>query len=74
MQMRSPENIMGRCLSIYQAVTFGGMALGSWVWGAIADWGGLSTALHGASAFLLVSILVLRIIAPMPKPHEGRIE
>ena len=24
MQMRSPDNILGRCLSIYQAITFGG--------------------------------------------------
>lgn len=74
MQMRSPENIIGRCLSIYQAVTFGGMALGSWAWGAIADWRDLPAALHGASAFLLVSIVVLRLLAPMPKPHEGRLE
>ncbi|MBW8753576.1 MAG: MFS transporter [Sphingomonadales bacterium] len=73
MQMRSPENIIGRCLSIYQAVTFGGMALGSWAWGTIADWRGLPAALHGASGFLLVSVVVLRILAPMPKPHEGRL-
>ncbi|MDR2857956.1 MAG: MFS transporter [Novosphingobium sp.] len=74
MQMRSPENIIGRCLSIYQAVTFGGMALGSWAWGVVADWRGLPTALHGASAFLLTAIVVLRVLAPMPKPHEGRLE
>lgn len=27
-QMRAPDEILGRCLSIYQAVTFGGMAIG----------------------------------------------
>lgn len=70
-QMRSPDSILGRCLSIYQAVTFGGMALGSWAWGAIADWQGLPTALHTASAFLIVSFVVLRLIAPLPKPGEG---
>jgi MFS family permease len=74
MQMRSPENILGRCLSIYQAVTFGGMALGSWLWGTLADWRDLPFALHGASVFLLVSLVVLRFLAPMPKPHEGRLE
>jgi MFS family permease len=74
MQMRSPENIIGRCLSIYQAATFGGMALGSWAWGTIADWRDLPTALHAASAFLLVSIVVLRMLFPMPRPHEGRLE
>jgi MFS family permease len=70
-QMRSPDSILGRCLSIYQAVTFGGMALGSWAWGAIADWRGLPTALHTASAFLIVSFVILRLVAPLPKSGEG---
>jgi MFS family permease len=73
MQMRSPENILGRCLSIYQASVFGGLALGAWVWGALADWYDLPLALHVASGFLLVSTLVLRGLAPMPKPQEGRV-
>jgi predicted MFS family arabinose efflux permease len=70
-QLRSPDAILGRCLSIYQAVTFGGMAIGSWVWGAVADWRGLATALHGASACLVVSFVVLRVLAPLPRPGEG---
>ena len=70
-QMRSPDAILGRCLSIYQAVTFGGMALGSWCWGALADWRGLPTTLHAASVFLVVSFLLLRFLAPLPKPGEG---
>lgn len=74
MQMRSPDAILGRCLSIYQAVTFGGMAIGSWVWGALADLRDLPFALHAASGFLLVTMTVLRIIAPMPKPGEGRVD
>ena len=55
MQMRSPDAIIGRCLSIYQAITFGGMAIGSWVWGALADWQDLPFALHAAAGFLLVT-------------------
>jgi MFS family permease len=74
MQMRSPEEIIGRCLSIYQAITFGGMALGSWVWGALADVRDLPFALHAASIFLLVTLVLMRLFARMPKPHEGRIE
>lgn len=74
MQMRSPEAILGRCLSIYQAVTFGGMALGSWFWGLAADWRSLPFALHCAGGFLAVSLVLLRIYAPMPKPGEGRVE
>lgn len=70
-QMRSPDEILGRCLSIYQAVTFGGMALGSWTWGMVADWKSLPVALHAGSAFLIVSFIVLRLVAPLPKPGEG---
>lgn len=73
MQMRSPETILGRCLSIYQAVTFGGMALGSWAWGALADWRDLPFALHAASAWLVVTWIVLRVLAPMPSREEGRV-
>lgn len=70
-QMRSPDAILGRCLSIYQAATFGGMALGAWVWGGLADWHGLPFALHAASVFLIVSFVLLRFTAPLPRPGEG---
>ncbi|MBB4857988.1 MFS family permease [Novosphingobium chloroacetimidivorans] len=70
-QLRSPDAILGRCLSIYQAVTFGGMALGSWAWGALADLRGLPFTLHAGSVFLIVSFLLLRFVAPLPRPGEG---
>lgn len=72
-QLRSPEEILGRCLSIYMAVTFGGMALGAWIWGSMADWQSVPFALGGAAAWFGLSTLILPIIAPLPKPHEGRI-
>lgn len=74
MQVRSPDAILGRCLSIYQAVTYGGMALGSWMWGAMADWRDVAFSLQGAAVFLLALLIVARLALPMPKPHEGRIE
>ena len=70
-QLRSPDEILGRCLSIYQAVTFGGMALGAWAWGLIADWKSLPFALHAGSVVLVVSFVVLRMTAPLPRPGEG---
>ncbi|PZQ52973.1 MULTISPECIES: MFS transporter [Novosphingobium] len=70
-QLRSPDEILGRCLSIYQAVTFGGMALGAWTWGALADWRDLPFALHAASVLLIVSFAVLRFLAPLPRLGEG---
>ena len=73
MQLRSPEAILGRCLSLYQAVTFGGMALGAWGWGWLADQRGLPFALHAAAAWLAASLL-LRWLAPMPRRDEGRLD
>ena len=74
MQLRSPEAILGRCLSLYQAVTFGGMALGAWCWGYVSDHAGLTAALYGAAGFLAVTLVVLHRFAPMPGRGEGRID
>ena len=73
MQLRSPEAILGRCLAIFQAMAFGGMALGSWLWGALSDSFGLKIALPAAGGWLLLSLIVLRSIAPMPKIGEGHV-
>lgn len=70
-QLRSPDDILGRCLSIYQAVTFGGMALGAWLWGGLADWQGLPFAFHLGSVLLVASFASLRVLAPLPKVGEG---
>jgi MFS family permease len=72
-QMRAPEAILARCLSIYQSVAFGGMALGAWAWGALADRVGLAPTLQLAALWLALT-LVMRLIAPMPARDEGRIE
>ncbi|PLK27028.1 arabinose ABC transporter permease [Novosphingobium sp. TH158] len=74
MQFRSPDAILGRCLSTYSAVTFGGMALGAWGWGTLADLLSLSTALFLAAGWLLLVLVAFPFLAPLPKPHEGRIE
>ncbi|ABF52729.1 MFS transporter [Sphingopyxis alaskensis] len=73
MQMRSPEEILGRCLSIYQAVTFGAMALGAYAFGLLADLAALPAAILASAGWLLVSALILRLIAPMPRRDEGRV-
>jgi len=73
MQFRSPEPILGRCLAIYQAVTFGGLALGAYALGLVADLTGVPTAIRGAAAFLAFSLPVMRWLAPMPARDEGRV-
>lgn len=71
MQLRSPDEILGRCLSIFQATIFGGMALGAGAWGVASDLAGLVTALTWSGLFLIAALIVLRIFAPMPKIGEG---
>lgn len=73
MQLRSPEEILGRCLAIYQAITFGGMAIGSYVMGLLSDYIGTSQTLLLAAALLLVMTPLLRWLAPMPARDEGRV-
>ncbi len=73
MQLRSPDEILGRCLSIYQAVTFGAMALGAYALGLIADLTSLPVSILLSAGWLLLSALVLRFIAPMPRRDEGRV-
>lgn len=53
-QLSSPRWVVGRALSLYQTSVFGGMALGSWIWGVIAEAYGPTTALEISSALLLV--------------------
>lgn len=74
MQLRSPEVILGRCLSIYQAVTFGAMALGAWLLGLTADLWSLSAAVLVSAGWLAFSALLLPLMAPMPRRDEGRID
>jgi MFS family permease len=52
-QLASPRWVVGRALSLYQTATFGGMALGSWIWGLAAEVYGPSVALTIAGVFML---------------------
>jgi MFS family permease len=57
-QTASPRWVVGRTLSIYQMVTFGGIAVGSWVWGEIAAAHGIENALVWASVAMAASVLL----------------
>ena len=59
-------------MSIYQAVTFGGLALGAWIWGLISDLTGLSIAIYSAALLLLITLPLLRWLAPMPTRETTR--
>ncbi|MDB5474310.1 MAG: transporter [Devosia sp.] len=65
-QLSAPRWVVGRALSLYQTATFGGMAAGSWIWGATADALAPDWALLIAGAALLVSALV-GLALPLPQ-------
>jgi MFS family permease len=64
-QLLVPRWVVGRAVAIYQTTTFGGMALGSWLWGLAAHHFGLVFTLALAGAVLALSTLLSRIW-PMP--------
>lgn len=57
-QMSTPRWVVGRALSLYQMATFGGMALGSWIWGLAAEAYGPDTALQLAALVMIGGALL----------------
>ncbi|MGX9148323.1 MFS transporter [Mesorhizobium sp. 128a] len=53
-QLASPRWVVGRTLSTYYALSAGGIAAGSWLWGTVAEHYSLSTALEISAAALLI--------------------
>lgn len=63
-QLATPRWVVGRALSIYQTVTFGSMAAGAWLWGAVSEALGPEVALVAAGMALVLGAaagLVLRM-------------
>ena len=65
-QLSSPRWVVGRALALYQMATFGGMALGSWIWGVVADRYGTADALLIAAG-MLVGGAALGLRLPLPE-------
>lgn len=65
-QLWAPRHAVGRIVALASALTFGGLALGSWLWGHVAEDFGVAAALmaSGAAMVLLPLVgLVLRMPA-----------
>lgn len=65
-QLSTPRWVVGRVLAIYQTATFGGMALGSWIWGVTAENNGPEMALL-ISAGLLLCGAALGFLLALPE-------
>ena len=59
-QLSTPRWVVGRALSFYQTATFGGMALGSWLWGVVSDARGPVEALALSGVVLFLGVFVGR--------------
>jgi len=68
-QLWSPREVVGRITAMVSSLTFGGIALGSWLWGHFAASFGLTNALM-ASGGGMILLPLLGLVLPMPA-HEG---
>ncbi|MBW4329460.1 MFS transporter [Stakelama sp. CBK3Z-3] len=64
-QLGSPRWVVARAVSLYQMVTFGGMAAGSWVFGALADMRGVNIALITAGCAQAI-VLAIGLVRRLP--------
>jgi MFS family permease len=67
-QTSSPRWVVGRTVAIYQMVTFGGLAMGSWLSGVVAKAFGLSMCLLATGALMAISALLGRRL-PLRQPE-----
>jgi MFS family permease len=72
-QLSTPRWVVGRTLSFYQMFTFGGMAFGSWVWGAAVESQGIELALQAAAGATLLG-LAIGFRWPVPARIERDLE
>lgn len=68
-QLSTPRWVVARALSLYQMSAFGGMATGSWLWGAVAEHADVGTALV-AAALVMVACGLMGLLAPLAKLAE----
>ncbi|MCK1516953.1 MFS transporter [Bradyrhizobium sp. 190] len=57
-QLSAPRWVAGRSLAAYQAASSGGIAVGSWGWGHLADAAGVEAALLVSAVLMLASPLI----------------
>jgi MFS family permease len=67
-QISSPRWVVGRTVAIYQMVTFGGLAVGSWLSGVFASRAGLVICLATSGTLMAISALLGRKL-PLRQPE-----
>ena len=68
-QLASPRWVVARALSIYQMTTFGGMALGAWMLGLVADYHGVAVGLLIAAA-IQICVMTAGFLLPLQQVED----
>lgn len=68
-QLWSPRPLVGRITAMVSSLTFGGIALGSWLWGHFAESHGVAMAIMASGTGMIVLPLI-GLLFPMPR-HEA---
>lgn len=69
-QIWSPRWIVGRVAATINAVVFGGLAIGSWLWGHVAETIGLAPAIATSGA-LMVLLPLIGVALPLPRNEDA---
>jgi predicted MFS family arabinose efflux permease len=69
-QMWSPRWVVGRVAATINATIFGGLALGSWIWGHVAEAIGLAPVI-AASGLLMIVLPLVGLIIPLPRNEDA---
>ena len=64
-QLWATQAVVGRVSSMISGTTFGGIALGSWLWGHAGESFGITTAFMASGALMIV-LPLLGLVLPMP--------
>ena len=62
-QLSTPRWVVARALALYQMAAFGGIAGGSWLWGAVAERGSIMLALFAAGAAFWLGLVAWGLMA-----------
>jgi MFS family permease len=68
-QLHAPGHAVGRVTATATMVVFGGLSLGAWLWGHVAESFGLAAAVAGSGAAMLL-VAMLGLMLPMPEAEE----
>lgn len=72
-QLSAPRWVVARAVSLYQMMAFGGMALGAWLFGSLAESHGVVEALYASAAAQFAAAL-LGLWRPLPQVGEDNLD